>query len=171
MQVLQLHPSLRSAQAILFFRRNHCMVINLTFSGCKGNISSHNSSEPSRSIEHQWTVVFSLIKLLSLYCMGLTKDKICKMYIHVKWVQCDLFGGKPDFKCKMMKEQFYSLIRSYLLFIKCTYTSLNQLLKCSKIYNYVVWSVSNYCQFQGFATITRPRQKLFAFMNIGKSKS
>jgi len=92
------------------------MVINLTFCGSKGNISSHNSSKPSRSIEHQWTVVFSLIKLLSPYCVGLTNDKTCKMYMHVKQKQCDLFGGKPAFKCKMMKEQFYFLKGSYLLF-------------------------------------------------------
>lgn len=145
------------------------MVINLTFSGCKGNISSHNSSEPSRSVEHQWTV-FSLIKLLSSYCVGLTKDKTCKMYMHVKWEQCDLFGGKPDFKYKMMKEQFYSLINSYLLFIKCTYTSLNRLPKCSKIYNYVVWTVKQLLPVSRLCYSNMPKAKTLCIHEYWKEQ-
>lgn len=113
MQTLQLHVYLKSTQAILLFRRHHCMVIYLDFSVCERNISSHNSSEPSRSIEHQWTMAFSLIKLLSPYCVGLTNDKTCKTYMHVKRGQCGLFWGKLAFRCKMIKKQFYSLNRSY----------------------------------------------------------
>lgn len=73
-----------SAQVILFFRRNHCMIINLTFYGCKEKISFCNSSKPSRSMEHQWTMGFSLIKVSNPYCMGFTNDKTCKMSMHVK---------------------------------------------------------------------------------------
>lgn len=120
-QALQLLVYLKSAQAILLFRRHQCMVINLDFSDCKRNISSHNSSEPSRSIEHQWTMVLSQIKFLSPYCVGLTKNKTCKMYMNVKSGQRGLFWGKPAFKFKMMKEQFYFLNRSYLKIIIIMY--------------------------------------------------
>lgn len=115
------HLYLNSAQAILFLRRNHFMIINLTFYGCKGKISSCNSSKPSRSIEHQWTVVFSLIKVLNPYCVGFTNDTTCKMSMHVKWKQCGLSGGKSALKCKMTKKQFYSVKSSYLLFLMYIY--------------------------------------------------